>query len=81
MPNLLLGKEVYPELIQDSATPQNIAEAAIDLLTNEQRRSVIKADLEAVIASLGTPGATERAADAVLKALKARATPLRAHLH
>ena len=66
MPNLLAEEEVYPELIQNEATSANIFLAAKDLLNNAERRSVIKTKLQHVIASLGEPGASHRAARAIL---------------
>jgi lipid-A-disaccharide synthase len=66
MPNLMAGEEVYPELIQKAATPENLAGAALELLQNEARRQKIKAQLAQIIASLGEPGAAGRAAVAVL---------------
>jgi lipid-A-disaccharide synthase len=65
MPNLMAGKEVYPEFLQDAATPENVALAALELLRNEPRRQKIKAQLAEIIASLGEPGANKRAAAAI----------------
>ena len=67
MPNLLAGREVYPEFIQGAATPENIAKAALDLLQNEPRRQEIKAQLKSIVSSLGEPGAANRAAAAIQK--------------
>jgi lipid-A-disaccharide synthase len=67
MPNLLADKEVLPEFIQSEANAQNIYLAAKDLLNNAARRDVIKAQLQRLIASLGEPGASHRAARAILK--------------
>jgi lipid-A-disaccharide synthase len=67
MPNLLAGQEVYPEFIQGAATPENIARASLELLNNRERRNVIKTQLRRVIESLGEPGASERAAKAILR--------------
>lgn len=72
MPNLLVGEEVFPELIQNAATPENIARAALDLLQNESRRNEIKNKLTKVIASLGGPGASRRAAQAITELLEPR---------
>jgi len=69
MPNLLAGEQVFPEFIQDAATPQNLARAASDLLADPTRRSEIKTKLTRVIASLGPPGASQRAAHAILSVL------------
>jgi lipid-A-disaccharide synthase len=66
MPNLLAGEEVYPEFIQEAATAENIAGAALELLQNEPRRQKIKSQLEKIVASLGEPGAAQRAAAAIL---------------
>jgi lipid-A-disaccharide synthase len=67
MPNLLADEEVYPEFIQAAATPANIAHAAFDLLCDEARRRQIKVRLSRVVASLGGPGANERAARAIVE--------------
>jgi lipid-A-disaccharide synthase len=65
MPNLLAHEEIFPEFVQDAATPENIAGAALDLLQNEPRRAHIKTRLAEVIATLGGPGAPKRAAAAI----------------
>jgi len=66
MPNLLAGETVYPEFIQDEATPENLSRAALELLENAAHREKIKAQLAKIIASLGEPGAANRAAAAIL---------------
>lgn len=69
MPNLMAGEEIYPEFIQDAATAENIACAALALLRDESRRVVVKAKLAEVVASLGKPGAAARAANAIVSLL------------
>jgi lipid-A-disaccharide synthase len=66
MPNILAGKVLFPELIQHEATARNIAGAALELLGNAARRDEIRTGLREVIATLGGPGATARAAAAIL---------------
>jgi len=66
MPNLLAGQSVYPEFIQNEATPENLARAAQELLQDEARRKQITVQLIKIIASLGEPGAAGRAATAIL---------------
>jgi lipid-A-disaccharide synthase len=66
MPNLLAAETVYPEFIQYDATQENLAGTALELLQDQTRRQKIKAQLEKIISSLGEPGATKRAATAVL---------------
>jgi lipid-A-disaccharide synthase len=66
MPNILADEEVFPEFVQDAATSENIAAAALELLQNEPRRRQIKKRLAEVVSSLGGPGANARAATAIL---------------
>ncbi|MBT5709249.1 lipid-A-disaccharide synthase [bacterium] len=68
MPNLLADKMIFPELIQDSATPTAIAQEVLQLGLGQDRNDLL-ADLERVVLSLGPPGATERAAAAVRELL------------
>ena len=66
MPNILADEMIFPEFIQNDATPENLAGAALELLQNESLRQSIKSKLARIVSSLGGPGATERAAGAVL---------------
>jgi lipid-A-disaccharide synthase len=66
MPNLMAGEAVYPEFLAEAATPENVALAALRLLRDEPRREQIKSKLAGVVASLGEPGASRRAASAIL---------------
>jgi lipid-A-disaccharide synthase len=66
MPNLLAGETVYPELIQNDFTPENLARETLDLLNHSDRRANIQATLKRVIASLGPTGASQRAANAIV---------------
>jgi lipid-A-disaccharide synthase len=68
MPNLLADKMIFPELIQDSATPTAIAQEVLQLGLGRDRNDML-ADLERVVLSLGPPGATERAASAIRELL------------
>ena len=70
MPNILADRELYPEFIQEAATPKNIADAAISILGNESRRLQIRRELAQVTQSLGTPGAATRAAQVILETLQ-----------
>ena len=72
MPNLLAGEEVFPEFIQNTATPENISRAASDLLQNQSRREAIKHKLTEIVFSLGDPAASQRAARAIVDLLEPR---------
>ncbi len=76
MANLVAGRQVVPELMQDDFTPDAVAERALPLLEDRRAAEAMRADLRAVMAKLGTPGASRRAAEAVL-AVAARNTPQR----
>jgi lipid-A-disaccharide synthase len=67
MPNLLANEVIFPEFIQNDATPENIATAALKFLDDEQRRTETKTKLAKVVASIGSPGATRRAAHAIVQ--------------
>jgi len=69
MPNLLAGKEIYPELLQGQATPEAIAREAGALLRDGARRRAMFKELERVTASLGAPGAADRAATSIVDLL------------
>ena len=66
MANLIAGRRVVPELIQDDCTPEKIAAEALSLLTDTARSASMRKDLADVRARLGAPGASARAAAAVL---------------
>jgi len=66
MPNILANEEVYPEFIQSAAKPENIAGAALELLQDESHRQKIKSQLAKIVSALGSPGAGERAATAIV---------------
>jgi lipid-A-disaccharide synthase len=66
MPNILADGMIFPEFIQNDATPENLAVAALELLQIESLRQKIKSQLVKIVSSLGEPGAPERAAGAIL---------------
>ena len=76
MANLVAGRQVVPELMQDDFTPDAVAQQALPLLADRRTAEAMRADLRGVRAKLGTPGASRRAAEAVL-AVAARNTPQR----
>ncbi len=66
MANLVAGRTVVPELIQDGFTPRAVAEEALKILTDPARAKYVRAELREVRGKLGHPGASRRAAKAVL---------------
>jgi len=67
MPNLIAGRRIVPELIQDDFTPERVAEEAVALLTDSARHAATREALREVRGRLGSPGASGRAAAAVLE--------------
>jgi lipid-A-disaccharide synthase len=66
MANLVAGRRVVPELIQDAFTPEAAASEALRMLTDRAYADRIRNDLGDVRARLGGIGASRRAAEAVL---------------
>lgn len=60
--NLVAGREVVPELLQDEAVPEKIADATLRLIKNQAERTRMLAGLAEVRERLGGPGASERSA-------------------
>jgi lipid-A-disaccharide synthase len=60
--NLIAGKTIVPELIQDDANPNRIAAEVIGILADESRMQRIKEELNQIREKLGSPGASEKAA-------------------
>lgn len=67
--NLVAGREVSPELLQDDASPGKIASMVIKLLGSKRAIEKMKADYKLVRNKLGRPGAAGRAADIALSML------------
>lgn len=63
MVNLIAGKSVAPELLQDNFTPATVEREVRRLLKCSSARDEAKAGLAEVRAKLGSGGAVERAAD------------------
>ncbi|MDY6784688.1 MAG: lipid-A-disaccharide synthase [Cyanobacteriota bacterium] len=66
-PNLVLGESIVPELFQQEATPENIAQQGLDLLLNSERREQMQQDYQRMRLKLGEIGVSDRAARAILK--------------
>ncbi len=67
--NIVAGKEVVPELVQHQVTGENVAKAVLETLEPD-RYARAKTDLAAVKSRLGEPGASRRAAEAIMAALQ-----------
>ena len=66
LPNILAGREIVEELLQENLTPEKLADSLLDLVRNEERKGdYIKAG-EAAMESLRGREASRLAAQAVL---------------
>lgn len=64
--NLVAGRSVVPELIQDEATAERLCQEALHLLRDQSAYNGMKEGLRQVRESLGEPGASHRAAQVAL---------------
>lgn len=64
--NIIAGRDICPELIQNAATPEALAAAIDPLLTDTPARQTMIEALKQTTESLDSGGAAERAADAVM---------------
>ncbi len=69
MVNLIAGRRLVPELIQEQFTAEAVAAEAISMLTDSDRAVRIRQGLAEVRAKLGGPGGSRRAADAILRTI------------
>ena len=70
MPNVLAGREIARELLQNAATPAALAKEMLRLVNDAPARENLQRALAAVIAGLGAGGAAPRAAEAILAELR-----------
>ena len=67
--NLVAGKELAPELLQEDFNPENLAGKTLEYLKDTNRLSMMKKELEKIREILGKPGASRRAAEIILEAV------------
>lgn len=66
LPNIVAGRQVMPELLQDDFTPARVAEEAMKLL-EEPRNAELHRDIAEVKKRLGAPGAVQRVAELIIR--------------
>lgn len=66
MPNVLADKQIVPEFIQHRAKPHDLAEMVLHLLDDPMARQQMTWECDKIAAMLGGPGASNRAAKAIL---------------
>jgi len=66
MVNIIAGKEIMPELLQENATPERVFCTALSILNNPQKMETMVADLKEVQLTLKGVGASKKAASHIL---------------
>jgi lipid-A-disaccharide synthase len=65
--NIVAGRTIVPEFIQQNARARKMASSAIKLLNDEKQLAEMRAQLSNVKVQLGTVGASQRVAECVLQ--------------
>jgi len=71
MVNILGGREVVPELIQENVTPERLLAASLPLLTDPAAAARQIAAIDDAVTDLDRGGASQRAAEIVAEMLTA----------
>jgi len=69
--NILAGREIVREFLQEAAEPRAVADELLSMLNNPEKRTVQKQAYREVIAGLGGGGASIHAAEAIMAELRA----------
>jgi lipid-A-disaccharide synthase len=67
--NLVVMREIVPEFLQERATPENLTQAAMELLLNPSRKEQTLADYQQMRQCLGEVGVCDRAAEEILQTI------------
>ena len=67
LPNILAGKKIQPELLQDEVRSEKIAEEILKLYRGESHREKVVEELKSACLKLGKSGAAERVAKKILE--------------
>jgi lipid-A-disaccharide synthase len=68
--NILAGREICPEFLQENCVGDRIAQAARPLIGNTPERSQMLEEMALVAGSLGEGNAAEKAARAILERIR-----------
>lgn len=66
LPNLIMGREVFPELLQEDANGDVVAQRALAWLNTPGKLEAIRNDLATLRSKVGEPGAANRAAQLII---------------
>lgn len=80
LPNIIAGRQIIPELLQDQANATNIAQAVLPMLQDDVEKKRLQQDLAEVRHKLGDVGAVDRVARVILEVAQAKAGGINEHL-
>ena len=63
LPNIIAGRSIVPELIQEKCNAQNVAATALDLIRDPEKVSRVRKELSDLAALLGSRSASKNVAD------------------
>lgn len=72
LPNIIAGRQIIPELLQDQANAANIAKAVLPMLQDDAEKKRLQQDLSDVRYKLGDSGAVDRVARVILEVAEAK---------
>lgn len=75
LPNLIMNRAVFPELLQEQADGEHLAEQALAWLETEGKLDAVRKDLATLRNLLGEPGAPSRAAAIILDDVQQHNSP------
>ena len=68
--NIIMGRRIMPELLQYNANARSIAHEALKIASDDTAYKRMKEDLEEASVLVGPPGASDRAAESIVKLLE-----------
>lgn len=72
LPNILANKMIVPELLQFQAKPGRLSNLVLELLSHPRKLEKMRIELKKIVRKLGEPGATDRAAKAIMEVASQR---------
>lgn len=66
-PNIVMQRQIVPELLQEAATPDNIYQESLKFLQQPARREKLQADYQQLRTTLGEVGVCDRAAQEIFQ--------------
>ena len=67
--NIIAGNMLVPELLQNEATPLNLAEKTVEMMNDPDMLAALRYEMKKIKERMGGPGASRRAAEIILNFL------------